>query len=130
MDNFLTWIKVVCGAVCALLSYLFGGLDVLLSALLVCMATDYVTGVFAAIYEKRLNSQTGFRGILKKLVMLFLVVLAHMLETAAGISGVRDLVVGFYIANEGISVLENAGRMQVPVAKGLYHVLEQLKQKQ
>ncbi|MBO5930452.1 MAG: phage holin family protein, partial [Clostridia bacterium] len=84
MDNFLTWIKVVFGAVLALLSYLFGGLDVLLSALLVCMATDYVTGVFAAIYEKRLNSQTGFRGILKKLVMLFLVVLTHMLETAAG----------------------------------------------
>ena len=130
MDNFLTWIKVVFGAVLALLSYLFGGLDVLLSALLVCMATDYVTGVFAAIYEKRLNSQTGFRGILKKLVMLFLVVLTHMLETAAGITGVRDLVVGFYIANEGISILENAGRMQVPVAKSLANVLEQLKNKQ
>lgn len=128
MDNFLTWIKLVSGALAALFSYLFGGLDGLLYALLVCIATDYITGVFAAIYEKRLNSETGFRGILKKVVMLCIVVLAHMLENAASISGVRDLVVGFYIANEGISILENAGRMQVPVAKNLFDLLEQLKQ--
>lgn len=130
MDNFLTWIKVVFGALMSLLSYLFGGLDMLLGALLVCIATDYITGVFAAVYEKRLNSETGFRGILKKVVMLCVVVLAHMLENAANLSGVRDLVVGFYIANEGISILENAGRMQVPVAKNLFDLLEQLKQNQ
>ena len=99
----------------------------LFTALLVCIAVDYITGVLAALYEKRLNSEIGFRGILKKVMILLIVILAQMIGTAAGIEEVRDLVVGFYIANEGISVLENAGRMNVPVCKGLAKYLEQLK---
>ena len=66
----------------------------------------YITGVLAALYEKRLNSEVGFRGILKKVVILLIVGLAHMIENAAGITGIRDIVIGFYIANEGISVLD------------------------
>ena len=127
MDNIITWIKLVAGAIAGLLSYLFGGLDMLFTALLVCIAVDYITGVLAALYEKRLNSEIGFRGILKKVMILLIVILAQMIGTAAGIEEVRDLVVGFYIANEGISVLENAGRMNVPVCKGLAKYLEQLK---
>ena len=126
MDNIITWIKLVAGAVTGLLSYLFGGLDALFTALLVCIAADYVTGVLAALYERKLNSEVGFRGILRKVAILLIVVLAHMIETAASVSGVRDLVIGFYIANEGISILENAGRMNVPVAKHLSNLLEQL----
>ena len=129
MDNLLTWFKLVIGAIAALLSYLFGGLDGLLYALLVCIFVDYATGVLAALYERRLNSETGFRGILKKVVILCIVVLAHMMENAANLSGVRDLVIGFYIANEGISILENAGRMNIPIAKNLCGLLEQLKDK-
>lgn len=102
----------------------------LFTALLVCVVLDYLTGVFAAIYEKRLNSEVGFRGILKKVVILLIVALAHMIENAAGVSGIRDLVIGFYIANEGISILENAGRMNVPVARKLTKVLEQLKEEE
>ena len=128
MENLMTWFKLVCGAIAGLFSYLFGGLDMLFYALLVCIAVDYVTGVLAALYEKKLNSETGFRGILKKVVILCIVVLAHMIENAAGVTGIRDLVIGFYIANEGISILENAGRMNVPVAKQLAKVLEQLKE--
>lgn len=127
MDNIITWIKLVAGVITGLLSYLFGGLDMLFTALLVCIAVDYITGVLAALYEKRLNSEIGFRGILKKVMILLIVILAQMIGTAAGIEEVRDLVVGFYIANEGISVLENAGRMNVPVCKGLAKYLEQLK---
>lgn len=127
MDNVFTWIKCACGAIAGLLSFIFGGLDMLFVALLVCIAVDYVTGVLAALYEKRLNSEVGFRGIIKKIVILLLVVLAHMIENAACIGGIRDLVIGFYIANEGISILENAGRMNVPVARRLAGVLEQLK---
>ena len=127
MDNIITWIKLVFGAIAGLLSYLFGGLDMLFTALLVCIVIDYLTGVLAALYEKRLNSETGFRGILKKVVILLIVVLAHMIENAAGVSGIRDIVIGFYIANEGISVLENAGRMNVPVCKNFTKYLEQLK---
>ena len=106
MDNIITWIKLAAGVITGLLSYLFGGLDMLFTALLVCIAVDYITGVLAALYEKRLNSEVGFRGILKKVVILLIVVLAHMIENAAGITGIRDIVIGFYIANEGISVLD------------------------
>ena len=106
MDNIITWIKLVAGVITGLLSYLFGGLDMLFTALLVCIAVDYITGVLAALYEKRLNSEVGFRGILKKVVILLIVVLAQMIENAAGITGIRDIVIGFYIANEGISVLD------------------------
>ena len=130
MDGILTWVKLIFGAVCGLLSYIFGGLDMLFTALLVCVVLDYLTGVFAALYEKRLNSEVGFRGILKKVVILLIVALAHMIENAAGVSGIRDLVIGFYIANEGISILENAGRMNVPVARKLTKVLEQLKEEE
>lgn len=124
----ITWIKMVCGAVAGLFSYVFGGLDMLLTALLICIVIDYVTGVLAAIYEKRLNSETGFQGILKKVVILLIVAVAYTVGHAVGADSVRDLVIGFYIANEGISILENAGRMQVPVAKQLASVLEQLKE--
>ena len=102
----------------------------LFTALLVCIVIDYLTGVLAALYEKRLNSEVGFKGILKKVMILLIVILAQMIENAAGITGIRDIVIGFYIANEGISVLENAGRMNVPVCKNFTKYLEQLKSKE
>lgn len=128
MESMLVWIKMVFGAIAGLVSYVFGGLDMLLMALLICIAIDYVTGVLAALYEKRLNSETGFRGILKKVVILLVVALAYTVGHVVGVDSVRDFVIGFYIANEGISILENAGRMNVPVAKQLAKVLEQLKE--
>ena len=78
-------------------------------------------------HRKETLEKIGFRGILKKVMILLIVILAQMIGTAAGIEEVRDLVVGFYIANEGISVLENAGRMNVPVCKNFTKYLEQLK---
>lgn len=128
MENILVWIKMVFGAIAGLASYVFGGLDMLLMALLICIAIDYVTGVLAALYEKCLNSETGFRGILKKVVILLVVALAYTVGHVMGMDTARDFVIGFYIANEGISILENAGRMNVPVAKQFTKVLEQLKE--
>lgn len=126
--DILTWIKMVCGAIAGLLSYVFGGLDVLLSALLICIAIDYITGILAAIYQGKLNSTTGFHGILKKVVILLVVAMAYTVGHIVGADSVRDLVIGFYIANEGISILENAGRMNVPVCKQLAVILEQLRE--
>ena len=102
----------------------------LLIALLVCIVIDYLTGICAAVYEKKLNSRVGFGGILKKVVLLLIVGLASIIGQALNIDSVRDLVIGFYIANEGISVLENAGRMNVPVCKNFTKYLEQLKSKE
>ena len=129
MENIITGIKFACGVVAAVLSNFFGGIDALFTALLICIVVDYVTGIMAAIYEKKLNSEVGFRGILKKIAILCIVVLAHELELVVGIGGIRDLAVGFYIANEGISILENCAKMNVPVAKNLAVILEQLKEK-
>ena len=126
----VNWIKMCCGAVSGIASFIFGGLDVLFTTLLVCVVIDYITGVAAAFYNGKVNSETGFRGILKKVVILSIVALAHWIGQAANVPGIRDVVVGFYIANEGISILENAGRMNVPVCKGFAKYLEQLKSKE
>lgn len=129
MENVISGIKIACGVAAAILSNIFGGLDALFTALLICIVADYVTGIMAAIYEEKLNSEVGFRGILKKIAILCIVVLAHELEVVIGVGGIRDLAVGFYIANEGISILENSARMNVPVARNLAGILEQLKNK-
>lgn len=129
MENIITGIKFACGVIAAVLSNIFGGIDALFTALLICVVVDYITGIMAAIYEKKLNSEVGFRGILKKIAILCIVVLAHELEVVVGVGGIRDLAVGFYIANEGISILENSAKMNVPVARNLAGILEQLKDK-
>jgi toxin secretion/phage lysis holin len=129
MNDILTIIKVVFSAIMTALSYLFGGFDGLLIALLFCIVADYITGVLAAIYEKKLNSQVGFKGIIKKVVILIIVALSVEISAITGADSIRDLVICFYIANEGISLLENAGRMDVPFLSKLKDLLEQLKDK-
>ena len=129
MRDILTMIKVVFSAIMTALSYLFGGFDGLLIALLFCIVADYITGVLAAIYEKKLNSQVGFKGIIKKVVILIIVALSVEISAITGADSIRDLVICFYIANEGISLLENAGRMDVPFLSKLKDLLEQLKDK-
>lgn len=129
MNNILTVIKMIFSAIMSALSYLFGGFDGLLMALLFCIVADYITGVLAAVYERKLNSQTGFRGIIKKVVILIVVALAVEISNVTGAESIRDLVISFYIANEGISILENAGRMEVPFLSKLKDLLEQLKEK-
>ena len=129
MNNVLTVIKIIFSAIMSALSYLFGGFDGLLVALLFCIVADYITGVLAAIYEKKLNSRAGYRGIIKKVVILIIVALAVEISTITGAASIRDLVICFYIANEGISILENAGRMGVPFLSKLKDLLEQLKDK-
>ena len=129
MNNILTVIKMVFSAIMSALSYLFGGFDGLLIALLFCIIADYITGVLAALYEKKLNSQVGFKGIIKKVVILIIVALSVEISTITGANSIRDLVICFYIANEGISILENAGRMDVPFLSKLKDLLEQLKDK-
>lgn len=128
MYNIIDWIKMLCAVLTGLLSWVYGGLDMLLMVLIVCVVIDYVTGIFTAIYTKTLNSQVGFKGILKKVVILLIVGLGSLLGKALGHTSIRDVVIGFYIANEGISILENAGRMDIPVCNKLTKFLEQLKE--
>ncbi len=107
----------------------FGGWDGLLIALLVFITTDYVTGVMCAVADKTLSSQTGFIGLLRKVLILMLVGIAHILDVVVlGTVGVlRSAVIFYYMSNEGISILENVGHLGLPIPMKLRDVLEQLR---
>jgi len=104
-----------------------GGWDMALQVLVGVVVLDYITGVLVAISQKRLSSEIGYKGILKKMMIFLLVYLAVLIEQATGTDILRLAVILFYIANEGISILENAGKLDVPYPKVLRDVLAQLK---
>ena len=109
-------------------SYLFGW-DGLTGALLTLMVIDYISGVLAAYINPNLalNSQKGFRGIVKKMMILLLVSLAHFVDKAVGQILAQTIVVWFFIGNEGLSVIENSAKAGLPVPAKLRATLEQLK---
>lgn len=116
------------GAIMTSAAYLFGGLDTALLTLAIVMALDYITGICKAIKQKKLNSKAGVLGILKKFGYLVIVALAVVIDRMAGDTGtVRTLVIYFFVANDGLSILENWGAMGLPLPKKLFEVLEQLK---
>ena len=127
MENLLNLTKIAGGILCGVATYLFGGFDAVLAILLAGIALDYLTGVLCAMSERKLSSEIGFRGIVKKAAMLLVVAAAHLAGAATGIAEIRSVVIGFYIANECISVLENAGRLGIPLPKKLEAVLLQLR---
>ena len=117
---------------CTGATYLFGGWDVALGVLISFMAIDYLTGVVNAVADKKLSSQIGFKGLAKKLFVVLMLVVAVMLDRL--INGgqwiFRTLVAYFYIANEGISILENIARLGVPIPQKVLDVLAQIKDKE
>lgn len=112
-----------------LCGFLFGELDGLIYALIAFMMLDYISGVLVAISEKELSSRIGFKGIAKKVIILILVAVGHIVDMhVLGCGDVcRSAVCGLYIANEGISILENASDLGIPLPKKLVAVLKQLK---
>ena len=109
-------------------SYLFGAWNDALEALIVAMLIDYVSGVLAAYVNPNLalNSQRGFRGICKKIMILLLVCLAHFMDAATGQAVICTAVIWFFLGNEGLSIVENAAKMGLPVPEKLKAALEQL----
>ena len=108
-------------------AYLLGGFDTILTTLLILMATDYVSGVLKAIYNKKLNSNVGFRGIIKKVMLLLVVVLASTLQkNISDTIPLREVVIMFYIANEGLSIIENLSAV-IPIPDTVKEFFEQLK---
>ena len=110
--------------------YLLGGFDIMLTTLLLFIAIDYVTGVMRAIVRKQLSSEIGFKGIFGKIIILCSVALATRLDEILGAEALRYLVISFYIANEGISFLENSAELGVPYPQKLKDVLEQLRKEE
>lgn len=116
------------GAIMTGAAYLFGGFDAALLTLGIVMALDYITGICKAIKQKKLNSKAGLLGILKKFGYLVIVALAVVIDRMAGDTGVvRTMVIYFFVANDGLSIIENWGAMGLPLPKKLFEVLEQLK---
>jgi len=126
----LIWAKLqmAIAAVGGWLGYFLGGADGLLIALLIFVILDYVTGVMCAIADKSLNSTVGFKGICKKVVILMLVGMAHAIDTRVVGTGsaLRSAVICFYLSNEGVSLLENAGHLGLPIPDKLKTILAQL----
>lgn len=128
MKEFWTSIQMVLTAVGGWLDWFLGGCDGLLIALILFMAVDYVTGVMCAVVDKRLSSTVGFKGIFKKVLILMLAGIAHMLDAAVIGTGsvLRTAIIFFYLSNEGVSLLENATHLGLPVPEKLKAVLQQL----
>lgn len=110
--------------------YLLGGWDIALQSLIIIVIIDYLTGIASAIYNKELSSKTGFLGIIKKFSYFLIISLAVVIDNLTGETGVvRTLVIYFFVANDGISIIENMAEMNVKLPQGLIDVLEQLKNK-
>jgi toxin secretion/phage lysis holin len=125
MKNF---INTLLSTIITTLVYFLGGWDIALEILLTVIALDYITGVCKAISDKELNSIVGLKGIIKKVGYLIVVAVAVILDRITGNTGaIRTLVIYFFVANEGISILENWGGMGLPLPKKIFDVLEQLK---
>ena len=128
MKEFWNVIQMVFTAVGGWLGYFLGGNDGLLIALVVFAVADYITGVMCAVSDKKLNSQVGFKGICRKVLIFLLVGVAHIvdLHVVGSGSALRGAVVCFYLSNEGVSMLENAAHLGLPVPEKLKVILEQL----
>lgn len=127
MQKRLLAVNSIFAAIGTAIAKAFGGWDMALQVLVALIALDYITGVAIAIVNQKLSSEIGFRGLLKKMMIFALVYLSVLVSKATETELIRTFVIMFYIANEGISVLENAGKLGVPYPQKLKDVLIQLK---
>lgn len=128
MKEFWNTIQLIFAGIGGWLGYFLGGCDGLLYALIAFVVVDYITGVMCAIADHTLSSEVGFKGICRKVLIFLLVGIANILDVQVIGTGsvLRTAVVFFYISNEGISLIENAGHLGLPIPKKMKEVLEQL----
>lgn len=114
-----------------LIGWLFGGFDSLIYAMIAFVAIDYVTGVLLAFQKKKISSNIGFKGITKKVMIFALVALGNIIDRYVIKTGstLRTMLIMFYLSNEGISIIENAGNMGVPLPQKLKDAIQQLQEK-
>lgn len=127
--RFDTIIKTASGVIGAVIGFLYGEITGLFIAIIALMALDYITGILCGAAAKALSSEVGFRGLVKKLMVLVIIAVAHLVDfyiIGTG-SALMTAVILFFAANEGISILENAAKLGLPVPKKLRDILEQLR---
>ena len=127
MDKYFNDISIVFGLVGGFVCNFLGGWDMLLKSIVILMVLDYVTGLLKAIYNKELSSEIGFKGLIRKITIFIVIATAYVIQ---GIMGdeipLREIVILFFIANEGISLIENASEF-IPIPEKLKDILIQLK---
>lgn len=123
-------IRGIVAVIAGFLGWFLGGMDSLLTALTIFVVLDYLTGIMCGIVEKHLSSEIGFRGIMRKAMIFFIVGIAHSVDAYIICSGsaIRSMICLFYISNEGISIIENAARIGLPIPEKLREVLAQIKE--
>ena len=128
MKEFWSMIQLIFTALGGWLGYFLGGCDGLLYALIAFVVIDYITGVMCAIISRELSSAVGFKGIFRKVLIFLLVGIANIIDVQVIGPGavLRTAVIFFYISNEGVSLLENAGHLGLPIPEKIRTVLEQL----
>lgn len=129
MEKLFNTISMIFGVVGGLIVNFLGGWDGLATLLVSFMVLDYITGILKAIYNKKLSSEIGIKGIIKKVLILIVVGITVLLETNLGVPAVREIVMMFFICNEGISLLENIAQMGLKIPDKLKDVLLQLRDK-
>lgn len=132
IDLIWTKVQIAITALGGWLGYFLGGMDGLMIALIVMMTLDYISGVMCAIIDRKLSSAVGFKGICKKVFILMLVGVAHIIDlhvVGTG-SALRGAVICFYMSNEGLSLLENAAHISLPIPDKLRNILSQLHDKE
>ena len=128
MKEIWNWIQVAITAIGGFFGWFLGGADGFLYALVAFVAVDYITGVMCAISDKNLSSSVGFKGICRKVLIFTLIGIAHILDANVIGDGsvLRTAVIFFYISNEGVSLLENASHLGLPIPEKMKDILEQL----
>lgn len=124
MEKLFNLTSIAIGVAGGAAAQILGGVDALIYALVILMGLDYITGVIKGIYFKRLSSEMGFRGILKKMLIIIMVALANTVQGLLGVdAAIRETVIMFYAANEAISILENVAEVMPNMPKGLKETL-------
>lgn len=127
-DIFINKVVWFIGSIISLIFLVTGGEDKMMNCLIILMTIDYLTGVAKAIIIEKVNSKAGFKGLLKKMVMIGVVVLAHQIDLLFEEKfAVKSLTIGILLSNEGLSILENASICGVPIPEKLKNMLEQYK---
>lgn len=129
MKDYINTLQIIITAIGGYIGYFLGGFDGLIYALVVFVAIDYITGLMAAVIEKKLSSDIGFRGIFKKVLIFTLVGIGHIIDfhlIEKG-SAVRTAVIFFYLSNEGLSIMENAAKVGLPIPEKLKTVFTELR---
>ncbi len=128
MEQILDYVKFILAFAGGIIGWIFGGFDSLIYALIAFVTIDYITGILLAIRDKKVSSDIGFKGIVKKFLIFLIVSMGNILDHYILGTGttLRTLIIMFYLSNEGISILENAGQLGLPIPKKLKSAIQKL----